>query len=114
MCGGGVCARVYYPLPLEPPSHPQLPSHTSSSSQSIELSSLRFPAGSHQLAVSHRVAQMSQSSSLNPSHPPLPLRPHVGSLHPCPIALQSGASFCEENVCLGALLLSLEGVMANQ
>ena len=66
-----VCVHAYYPLPLEPPSHPQLPSHTSSSSQSIELSSLCFPAGSHQLAISQRVAQVCQCAFLNSSHPPL-------------------------------------------
>ena len=66
-----VCVHAYSPLPLEPPSHPQLPSHTSSSSQSIELSSLCFPAGSHQLAISQRVAQICQCAFLNSSHPPL-------------------------------------------
>ena len=44
-----------YPLPLGPPSPHHPPSHPSRSSQSTELSSLCYTAGTHQLSVLHMV-----------------------------------------------------------
>ena len=96
---------------LSPPAAiPHLQVITEHHSELPVLSS-RFPLATYFTLGSIDI----QYYSLNWPHPSLlTVDPHVCSLHPCPIALQIGSSFWEEKVCFGALLLSLEGVMANQ
>ena len=65
-------------------SHP--PSHPSRSSQSTNVSSPCYAAGSHQLAVLHMAGHICPRYSLSTSHflPHLPSScPQVRSLHPC-------------------------------
>ena len=59
---------------------PSPPPHPSRSSQRTELSSLCYSAASHVLSALHIVVYLCQSSSLNLSHPLLPLCPQIHSL----------------------------------
>ena len=52
-----------YPFLLSLPPTP-LPSHPCRSSPSAELSSLSYPAASHELSVSHKVVNVHQCSSI--------------------------------------------------
>ena len=95
-----VCAHVCaYTLFLEPPSHFP-PSHPSRSSQSAKLSSLCYPAASHQLPILHVVVDIHQSYSPNLSQPPLP--PHI-PISTCPFSTSQIAEILT-SLCLQLLI----------